>query len=272
MVGLVQSSFLSISALVFQSSFDHSILLRVIITLGISVLFLAGAAGLNGNSQSLRGFLWRIPFIVIGLGSLGLVSTLFRIYRHRQPHSLNDYEISLLIAGVVVFLFCIWSLNQSQKKSETAAGQFTPSDIDAPKNRILHPAPRPYIISGIFLGGLAFVVAAQALIQGKSAEGMEVAGCVLTFYGILCLFISRQKIMVANDYIAFKKLGQSASAVYFKDISRSVGGFLAERNHLLYLDIFTRGHQQRALRIPLKSFRQPEVAWLLSITELKVLQ
>ena len=270
MIGLMQTSFVSISALLFAPPSDQFMFLRVAIILVVSVLLIAGSAKLGKDTNWHKNNLWKVPFIVVFAGCLGLINTISNFYEHRQPHSLTEYEISLLIISIAVVAICFWWLYQSQKKSAKAAGQFTPSNAEIITGRILRPAPRPYVALGIVFGVVGLIAIVPIVVADKPLEAMKAASCMLVLYGLICLIISGQKIIVGNDYIAFKSLGKSASAVYFNDISRSVRHILAERQHPLNLDVYTHGHQMHALRIPLKPFRQPDVAWLLSIPEMKV--
>ncbi len=268
----MQASFVSISALLFAPPSDEFMILRVMIILVVSFLFVAGSADLGKDTNWHKNNLWKVPFVVVAFGCIGLIKTIANFYERRQPHSLTEYEICLLVISIAVVTICFWWLYKTKTKRTKVVGQFTPTNAELAVGKILHTAPRPYIAIGIVFGVLGLVGIAPMFVAEKPLDAIKASCCMLVLYGIVCLIISGQKIIVGNDFIAFKSLGKSASAVNFKDISRSVRHILAERNHPVNLDIYTLGHQQHALRIPLKPFRQPDVAWLLSIPELKIHQ
>ena len=269
-LGLIQSSIFSLSVVIFSSASDRLMLLRVLVVFIVSVSFLVCAAKLGGDIHWLKNSIRNLAFVVVAFGCLGLVKTIFNIYEHRQPPFLNKFEAGLLISSLVVFGICIWWLRRTRKRDVKAAGQFIVSNDELTLRRTLKPAPRPYIALGIVFGAVALLGAIPIFVAGKPEEAAKMSAAIFVMYGTICWVISRQRIFVANDYIAFKALGKSASGVYFKDISKSARRILAEREHPFNLNIYTYGHQQCVLRIPLKPFRQSDVAWLLSIPELKV--
>ena len=137
-------------------------------------------------------------------------------------------------------------------------------------SRILKPGPRPYIALGVVLGAITLVGMLPVLQAGKPWPAMKAGGSMLALYGAVCLAISRQRVVIQSDSVAFKDPFKPTNLVRFSDISKSIARTLAEPEHPVGLDIFTHSAQKPALRLRLKPFRHADVVWLLSIPELKV--
>jgi hypothetical protein len=136
--------------------------------------------------------------------------------------------------------------------------------------RILRPGPRPYIALGIVLGAVTTLATFPLIRAGKPWPAIQAGGGTLVLYGVLCLAIARQRVVVQIDSLSFQELFKPTHRVKFGDISKSVARTLAEPEHPVALDIYTHNTRIPALRLRLKSFRQADVAWLVSIPELKV--
>jgi hypothetical protein len=173
MIGLMQSSFRIISSLVFISSSNKFILLRAVIVLAVSVLFLVAVAKFGGDANWLKTNLWKIPFGVVALGCLGLVWTIFNLYELRQPHSLTEYETRWLVIGIAMVAICFWWLHQSRKHTAKTVGQVTLSNAEIASGKTLRPAPRPYIALGIIFGVVALIVIVPMLEAEKPLEAMK---------------------------------------------------------------------------------------------------
>jgi len=79
----------------------------------------------------------------------------------------------------------------------------------------------------------------------------------------------QKKIIIATDFVAYKVLGRSVRAVYFKDITKSREHCLAERGAPFVLDIYTSDSKKPALRMNVKPFKPTDIKWLISLPELK---
>ena len=93
---------------------------------------------------------------------------------------------------------------------------------------------------------------------------------MLALYGAVCLAISRQRVVVQSDSVAFQELFKPTNRVRFSDISKSVARTLAEPEHPVALDIYTHDAKRPTLRLRLKPFRQADVTWLVAVPELRV--
>ena len=137
-------------------------------------------------------------------------------------------------------------------------------------SRVLKPSPRPYVALGIVLGGVALIAILPILAAGKPWQALQATGGMLLVYAAFGVALSRQRVVVESDSITFHELFKPTSRVLFRDISRSVPRILGEPEHPLGLDIYADNAKKPALRLRLKSFRAAEVAWLVSIPDLKV--
>ena len=67
--------------------------------LGVGMCLLLAAAFL------LRDFrwLWQMPVIGIAIAGLSIAGAMFKLYYHRQPHSLSSYEFGVAVVSITVF-------------------------------------------------------------------------------------------------------------------------------------------------------------------------
>jgi hypothetical protein len=136
--------------------------------------------------------------------------------------------------------------------------------------RILKPGPQPYIAVAIVLVAVAMLAMFPVFRGGKPWQAIQAGGGMLVLYAAVCLAISRQRIVVEDDSVAFHELFKPANRVHFSDISKSVPRIVAEPEHPIALDIYTHDGKRPTLRLRLKPFRQADVAWLVAVPELKV--
>jgi hypothetical protein len=136
--------------------------------------------------------------------------------------------------------------------------------------RILKPRPRPFIALTVIFGLLLCLTPAIALTRGMLSDAAKIAACILIIYGVLCFFVSRGRIVVSTDSIVFRPALGTDKRVYFRSIIASLPKVLAEPEHPISLEIYCESRERPAIEIGLKSFRQSDVAWLLSLPELKV--
>jgi hypothetical protein len=136
--------------------------------------------------------------------------------------------------------------------------------------RILKPGPRPYVALGIILGAVTLLATLPIVRAGKPWQAIKAAEGMLAVYGAVCLAVSRQRVVVESDSVAFRELFKPTNRIRFADISKSIPRTVAEPEHPVALEIYTYNRKGPALRLRLKSFRQADVAWLVSIPELKI--
>ena len=135
--------------------------------------------------------------------------------------------------------------------------------------RILRPGPRPFVAFSIMCGLLLCLPLLVGVKRGDWSDSAKMAVTIFALYGVLCFVISRNRIIVATDFIAVKPPFGPQQRVSFCDIKASVPAILAEPDHPISLAVYC-GQKQPTLRIHLKLFRKADIAWLLSLPELKV--
>lgn len=111
-LGLVVSSFYSLSAVIFFWQADPFRLPRVCIILAGSVLLMISGARLLQDSRWRSAFIRSLPFVVGAFGCLGVVSTVSSLYFRRQPHAATSYEAGWFWGCVAGFLVCIFILRR----------------------------------------------------------------------------------------------------------------------------------------------------------------
>ena len=146
-------------------------------------------------------------------------------------------------------------------------------------SRAIKPGPRAYVAASFLLVvalALPFgcVLAYGEWVVALKAFGVLLAGCALVAFGI-----SRTRIVFSEDSIRFRYSIGLEQSVRFRDIYESRPEVLFERNHPMCLHIYgdtgkltEEGEVVTVLllQIRLKSFRQQDIAWLLSQPELKI--
>ena len=275
-MGVMCSSLFILLVVVYHRSFNQWTPVWVLIAFGISILLLLTAARLAGDKQHSKTFFGQLPIYVTAFACIGLVEFLLQTYRHRIPHHLNKEEwhlVYLLIIALGTLIFCICHFQLKAAKSQVnEADVFVPSNIETTAQRILKLGPQLYILLGIPFGLMALLFVIAGFKIGTWVNAAEAGLCVLGIYGVICLFLAGNIIIIGTDYVAFKYRGKSAKAVRFKDITKSrehclwVGG---TPGVTLVLDIYTRDSKRPALRIPVIPFKSTEIKWLLSLPEMK---
>jgi xanthine/uracil/vitamin C permease (AzgA family) len=91
--------------------------IRLLIGFTVSILFIFGAAVLGQARNWLENYIRALPLVALALGCLGLADSIFNFWDHRQPHSLTEYETSLLVVSICGLLICFWLLHRNRKKS-----------------------------------------------------------------------------------------------------------------------------------------------------------
>ncbi len=142
--------------------------------------------------------------------------------------------------------------------------------------RTLRPGPRPLIAFGIMwllIGALLLVVA--AVYRRSLVPVLEAMGYLAAVFAATIGSIYLQRIVVGEDHIAVRFPFGFGRRVAFRDIALSRRRTLAEPRHPVLLDIFVSDPAKPSrhvlkLRLRLKPYRRSDVAWLLSLPQLKV--
>ena len=145
--------------------------------------------------------------------------------------------------------------------------------------RVLKPGPRPFIAFSIMFGLLLCLPIFLAARTGKFVDAAKIASCFIGLYAVLCFGIRRGRIVVTDDFISFTPPFGGRQTVLFSDIQASFARVLAEPEHPVSLDLCADSGKRTEdgqivlaplLSIGLKSFRQSDVAWLLSLPALRI--
>lgn len=142
--------------------------------------------------------------------------------------------------------------------------------------RVLRPGPRPLIAFGILwilVAALLFTVA--VIYRRPFLPTLEGLGYLAAVFAAILGSIYLQRIVVGEDSIAVSFPFGFKRRVDFRDIVFSRTRTLAERHHPVLLDIFVSNPKNPSrhvlkLRLRLKAYRQADVAWLLSLPQIKL--
>lgn len=137
-------------------------------------------------------------------------------------------------------------------------------------HRVLRPGPRPFIALGILFGMITVLLVGVGLAHGRVLQAWEPIVAFPVLYAVLAAGFLRARIVVGGDALAWRPpFGLLEQSVAFSRVTGSIASILAEPEHPVTLEIFT-GKAAPALTLRLKLFRQNDVAWLLSLPQLKV--
>ena len=137
-------------------------------------------------------------------------------------------------------------------------------------HRVLRPGPRPFIAIGILFGVITLLLLGVALAHGRGLQMFEGIVAVPLLYAVLAAGALRARIVISDDALAWRPpFGLLEQSVALSRITVSVASVLAEPEHPVMLEIFAGGRVP-ALTLRLKLFRQNDVAWLISLPQLKV--
>ncbi len=137
-------------------------------------------------------------------------------------------------------------------------------------HRVLRPGPRPFIALGILFGVITVLLLGVALAHGRGLQTLEGIVAIPVIYAVLTAGVLRARIVVSDDALAWRPpFGLLEESVAFSGVTVSNALVLAEAEHPVTLEIFAEG-KVPALTLRLKLFRQKDVAWLISLPQLKV--
>lgn len=145
--------------------------------------------------------------------------------------------------------------------------------------RVLKPSTRPFIVFSVMFGLLLCLPLALGLLKGMWLDAAKASVCLLVIYGFLCIFVMGSRVSVSSDFIVFCSAFIWKKTVLFKDVEISIPFVLAESEHPISVSLFADSGKRTKenlivltplLEIPLKSFAQKDVAWLLSRPELRI--
>ncbi len=142
--------------------------------------------------------------------------------------------------------------------------------------RTLRPGPRPLVAFAVLWLLLAAMLLIVSVVYGRPflpvLEGL--AYLAIVFAAVLAS-IYLQRIVVDDESIALGRPVIGLDRVPFRDIALSRARALAEPDHPVLLDICVADPKRPSrhvlkLRLRLKAYRRADVAWLLSLPQLKV--
>jgi hypothetical protein len=135
--------------------------------------------------------------------------------------------------------------------------------------KTLRVGPRPLVIIGGVLLPFVAVAGYQAflgdLIGSAKTVGWLSLGTV--FFASQLYFVS---IRVDDEKIAIHGWRGEKERVYFRDVTRTHANVLFEKDFPMSIDIFCADRVSPAMVIRSKSLRKADIAWLLSLPELRV--
>lgn len=135
-------------------------------------------------------------------------------------------------------------------------------------SRTIRPGPRPFVA----IGTTFFVVFLVFGLLDAPTTGRDLGvlvGVPLVLFALIGTLILTMSVRVGTDKIETSVLGYRRR-IPFQEISHSVTRVLVEKDHPVGLDIYRSGASTPAITVALKSFRKSDVAWLLSLPQLKV--
>jgi len=104
---------------------------------------------------------------------------------------------------------------------------------------------------------------------GQPQELIKIGLGLVILYAAVCFNVWQTYIIVSDNAITLKRALRSPQSVAFKDITRSIPQTLAEPAHPVALLIF-RSQKRDPIVVRLKPYRREDVAWLLSLSRLRV--
>jgi hypothetical protein len=122
------------------------------------------------------------------------------------------------------------------------------------------------------MAALVGVVVLYASFSQHRSDLVEGWLLLVVALGVVLIRIYSIRIVVGDDSISKVEGFWSTQTVRFDEIDRSVARVMAEPSHPLWLDIYLKGQPQKGavLRLPLKSCRQVDVSWLMSLEALRI--
>ncbi len=137
--------------------------------------------------------------------------------------------------------------------------------------RLIRPGPRAAVALGT-MGAALSAFLAYAVVTRHRPDLVQAWLLIVAILGVVLIGIYSVRIEVQDDRILRIDGFWRTRAIRFEDIDHSEPRTLAERDHPLWLDIYPKNSPagSRPLRLPLKSCRQADVAWLISLKQLRI--
>jgi hypothetical protein len=226
------------------------------------------AGCLGGAPAWEKDFFRTLPLTIFGYGSVGLAAAVIGIAIRRQPHRLTPYEATLLCAAILVYALSIshrWRNPRKRRHPPLSLDSSDPGSV----SRTLKPGSRPFIVLGIIFSILLLLAVSLAISRGRWIDAAEMAACILAFYALLCFAVGWSRIIVTDDRLRFRPAFGMSRDICFRDIATSVPQILLEPDHPVALQVFS-ANTGEPVEIPLKAFRQKDIAWLLQLPQLRV--
>ncbi len=136
--------------------------------------------------------------------------------------------------------------------------------------KTLKPGPRPFIALGTMFGLMFLMPLYVGINTGKWAAAGKMAGGILALAAFVLGPLAFTLVEVDDEEIRLKKFGLIWKRARFEDIGWSISSALAEKDWPLDLTIIGQDGESTLMSIRLKCFRKEDVAWLLTLSKLKI--
>jgi hypothetical protein len=137
--------------------------------------------------------------------------------------------------------------------------------------RTIKPGPRPFIAGTIMFVPLSLAMLLLiGLRTGRWGDAAQCAGSLLAIGAVFFLMVTGNRLVVTDESIGYRIGFSPIRRIYFRDITASVPVILAESDWPITLAIYGSNSRWPTLWIPLKPWRQSDVKWLLTLSQLKL--
>ncbi len=135
--------------------------------------------------------------------------------------------------------------------------------------KTLRVGPRPLVIIGGFLLPFAAVAGYEA-VESDFVGAAKTLGWILVGMAFFSSQLYFWSIRVDREMITIHDWRGEKGRVYFRDVTRTRANVLFEPDFPVSIDIFCADPATPAMVIKSKSLRKSDIAWLLSLPELRV--
>ncbi len=135
--------------------------------------------------------------------------------------------------------------------------------------RSLKVSRRPFIAFAIVLSPLVVIFGVVLVEKGFRSDLIVPALLPFVLYAVILTSICSKRVVVSAEGIEITSYFVCRRFIPFSEIQRSAVQILAEREHPIFIAVFTHSSGPPAAVINLKPFRREDVAWLCALPELK---
>lgn len=138
-------------------------------------------------------------------------------------------------------------------------------------HRILKPGSQMYIVLGVLFSFPIALIGWMAVRTGQAVDCARIAAFVLIGYGLICLFLSRSRVVVTADYIAVRSAFGGEQRMQFHDVVASFA--IPSRRRAAYIELYSERPNddvEPALVLSLKTLRHADIGWLQELPQLKL--